>query len=160
MKKYLSIVLVSSLMAPALFAKGNHPMAGCGLAYILFSKDDNSKGIQILAATTNNIYGTQTFAITSGTSGCTESGVVAKSKEVGVFAEVNLENLRLDISKGDGAYGRALALLLGVKAEAAPDMVKLLQSNYTVLFPSADTTYDEFLQNVSKTLAAHPELLS
>ncbi len=44
-------------------------MAGCGLGSILFGETEN-RGGQILAATTNGIYGNGTFAMSSGTSNC------------------------------------------------------------------------------------------
>ena len=75
-------------------ASGNHPMAGCGLGYLLFSNKDNSKVTQILGGTTNGTFGSQTFGITSGTSGCTEDGAVKFAKEAEVFAEVNHEALK------------------------------------------------------------------
>src|SRR5690348_16051396 len=60
MKKLAAISTAALMMSPTLLlAAKNHPMAGCGLGYVLLSHDDNSKGIQILGATTNNT-GTQT----------------------------------------------------------------------------------------------------
>src|SRR5262245_61167540 len=59
---------------------GAYGQAGCGLGSMLFGKD-NSKLMQVLAATTNGIGGNQSFAIPSGTSNCTEAGVVKAERE-------------------------------------------------------------------------------
>jgi len=48
-------------------------MAGCGLGSIAFG-NDQTMFKQVLAATTNGTFGTQTFGITSGTSNCVSGG--------------------------------------------------------------------------------------
>lgn len=147
------------LWATGAQAVGNHPMAGCGLAYFLFAKDSNSKGVQILASTTNNFYGTQSFGITSGTSGCTEDGVVDLSREVEVFAAINLNNLSEEMAKGAGEYVTAFASLLGADEATRPALLRLFQERYEVLFPSEETTALEMLEALRAELARHPELL-
>src|SRR5262245_21507042 len=59
---------------------GGYGMSGCGLGSILFGTDQN-KVMQILAATSNGCFGSQTFGITSGTSNCVSGGVVKAEKE-------------------------------------------------------------------------------
>src|SRR3954469_2639303 len=61
-------------------------MAGCGLGSLIFGPV-NSPGAQILAATTNSTFGSQTFGITSGTSNCVSGGVVALDRQQTAFAE-------------------------------------------------------------------------
>ena len=48
---------------PAATGKSTYGLAGCGLGSMVFG--DQKGMIQILAATTNNTFGTQTFGITS-----------------------------------------------------------------------------------------------
>ncbi len=43
-------------------AAGNHPMAGCGLGYIAFGNQKNSKVYQILSATVNDAVSPRTSA--------------------------------------------------------------------------------------------------
>src|SRR5438105_1036969 len=114
MKKFMAIGLALGLAPAGAMAVGNHPMAGCGLGYLLLSNKDNTKVTQVLGATTNGTFGTQTFGISSGTSGCTEDGAVKFAKETEVYAEVNLPNLRHDMARGDGEYLTAFATLVGV----------------------------------------------
>ncbi|HRY30544.1 MAG TPA: DUF3015 domain-containing protein [Elusimicrobiota bacterium] len=159
MRKLIACALAVALFPTALMAAGNHPMAGCGLAYILFSKDNNSKAIQILASTTNNLYGTQTFGITSGTSGCTENGTVKFGKEAELYAEINLKELTRDMARGEGEYLGTFAGLLGVQDARRAEFFQLTQQKYGSLVPSAETSSTEMLNALSKEMASHPELL-
>jgi Protein of unknown function (DUF3015) len=139
-------------------AVGNHPMAGCGLAYFLYAHRDNAKATQIFGATTNASFGTQTFGISSGTSGCTEDGAVKLAKETEVFAAVNLSNLRQNMAAGEGPYAAAFARLLGATKSQETAMLSFFQIHYPALFPSASTSAQEMLMTLSKELAQHPVL--
>lgn len=154
MKKVMAIAAAIAFSAPtlALAVGGNHPMAGCGLGYVLFGHNDNSRVMQVLAATTNGTSGNQTFGVTSGTSGCTEDGAVKFVKEAEVFAEVNLDTLRREMAIGQGEYVESFAVLLGASHEEIPAMVKLFQSNYTELFPTPETSSAEMLSALSKII--------
>src|SRR5688572_13872671 len=161
MRKLAIFIVAVSFTAPTLFAAGgNHPMAGCGLGYVLFGNSDNSKVMQVLAATTNGTSGNQTFGVTSGTSGCTEDGAVKFVKEAEVFADVNLDTLRREMAVGEGEYVRAFAVLLGAKEANVPQMLTFFHQNYASLFTSSSTSTDKLLVNLQAGLSAHTELLS
>ncbi len=160
MKKWIALSMALAVLPTVAMAKGNHPMAGCGLAYVLFSSKDNSKPIQVLAGTTNNLWGTQTFGITSGTSGCTEDGAVKFVKEAELYAEINLKNLQQEMAAGEGEYLSSFSKLVGVSATQQASFNKLVQEKYSSIFPSANTSSTDMLSNLSQQLSAHPELLS
>ncbi len=159
MKKLLAISLAAGLMPSMVLARGNHPMAGCGLGYLLLSNKDNEKVTQVLGATTNGTFGTQTFGISSGTSGCTEDGAVKMARATEVFADVNLASLRQEMSAGQGEYVNTFASLLGASEANRPQMVRFFQSEYQNLFPAATTSSEDMLKVLSEKLASHPELL-
>jgi Protein of unknown function (DUF3015) len=159
MKKLLAFVAVLALPA-SLFAKGNHPMSGCGLGYALFGHSDNSKMMQVFAATTNGTSGNQTFGITSGTSGCTEDGAVKFVKEAEVFAEVNLDSLRREMAAGQGEYVRTFASLLGASETNVSQLVQLFHDQYASLFPTSATSTAELLSNLQTALSSRQDLLS
>ncbi|HEX9758352.1 MAG TPA: DUF3015 family protein [Nitrospiria bacterium] len=161
MKKLVLLGAMAGILfsVPSVYAVGKHPMAGCGLAYFLFAKDNNSKGIQILAGTTNGFMGTQTFGITSGTSGCTEDGALAFNKEIEVYASINLTNLSEEMAKGEGEYVTAFAYLLGANDETVPVMLRFFQEKYISFFPSEETNSLEMLDALRAELLAHPEFL-
>ena len=158
MRKLLSVVFALAVVAPsAVFAAKNHPMAGCGLGYVLLSHDDNTKGMQIIGATTN-ATGTQTFGITSGTSGCTEDGAVKFAKSAETYAEVNLDSLRQEMAQGQGEYVRTFASLLGANGKNVDTLVEVFQSNYTTLFPTSDTSTADMLASLHTLLYSNQAL--
>jgi len=159
MRKVIALSLAASLLPTFVMARGNHPMAGCGLGYLLLSNKDNEKVTQVLGATTNGTFGTQTFGISSGTSGCTEDGAVKVARATEVFADVNLASLRQEMAAGQGEYVEAFASLLGASEATRPQMVRFFQTEYQSLFPSAETSSGEMLKTLSEKLASHPELL-
>ena len=159
MKKLLMLGLAVGLVPSMVFARGNHPMAGCGLGYLLLSNKDNDKVTQVLGATTNGTFGTQTFGISSGTSGCTEDGAVKVARAMEVYVDVNFESLRQEMASGQGEYVNTLASLLGASETKRPQMVRFFQSEYKSLFPTPGTSSEELLKNLSEKLSTHPELL-
>src|SRR5216684_9197681 len=112
MKKLATLGVLVSLMPSLASARGNHPMAGCGLGYLLLSNKDNEKVTQVVGATTNGTFGSQTFGISSGTSGCTEDGTVKVARATEVYAEVNLDSLRREMAAGQGEFVNTFAKLL------------------------------------------------
>ena len=160
MKKLLVLSLVAAIMPSVGMAAGNHPMGGCGLGYLLLSNKDNEKVTQVLGATTNGTFGSQTFGISSGTSGCTESGAVKLAKAAEVYAEVNLDSLRREMAMGKGEYVETFASLLGATEATKPAMLQLFQTQYASLFASSSTTSADLMSALSTTLGQHPELLS
>jgi len=126
--------------------------AGCGLGSLVF---ENDKGlVQVLAATTNGCFGTQTFGITSGTSNCEDTAGGAASAKA--FIETNREAFAKDVARGQGETIANLSTLAGCSNPAAVGTT--LQKSFTSIFPSgtvADTTVS---QSVVDTLKSHPEL--
>jgi hypothetical protein len=140
------------LLCSAAYADGSgYGTAGCGLGSMLFHND---KGIvQVLAATTNGTFGTQTFGITSGTSNCEDTkGGTASTK---AFIETNREAFSKDAARGRGETIANLTTLAGCSSPNAVGAT--LQQNFSTIFPAsaADTAVS---QNVVNTLKAHPEL--
>lgn len=158
MKKLLAVGVTCLMMSSVVVAKGNHTMSGCGLGYVLFASKDNSRPAQIFAATTNGTSGNQTFGITSGTLGCTENGAIAKNKEAEVFAEINLRQLHQDIAMGQGETLQAFSQIIGVNAAQSATFCSLMKSNFSTL--SATSSSLDFIAQVGKIVASHPELLS
>src|SRR5689334_14540268 len=159
MRKVITIGVLASLLPTLAMARGNHPMAGCGLGYLLLSNKENDKVSQVLGATTNGTFGSQTFGISSGTSGCTEDGAVKVARATEVYVDVNFDSLRREMAAGNGEYVNTLASMLGATETTRPQMVQFFQTEYQSLFPQAGTTSAELLQSLAEKLSAHPELL-
>jgi hypothetical protein len=56
---------------------------------------------QVMMATTNGTFGSQTFGISSGTSGCTNDGVIMKNKHINMTSRA-FESLAQEMAQGRG----------------------------------------------------------
>lgn len=142
------------------FALGNPDNGpGCGLGKLAWSDYGGQKQIapQVFMATTNGTFGSQTFGISSGTSGCTNDGVIMKNKHINL-AEGAFESLKQDIARGEGEHLTSLALLLGVPESGRPAFFAMVQEHYRALVPDDDVTPLELVQAIQRAMTGHPEL--
>ncbi len=130
---------------------GAYGTAGCGLGSMAFGSQPG--GIQIIAATTNSLFGTQTFGITSGTSNC-GPGLLAQGTKS--FVEANREALAKDVARGQGEAIGALTVINRCANSRAVGAA--LQERFGAIFPSADATDDQVTAAILETLQADPAL--
>lgn len=133
----IALILVGVLAADSARADA-YGMAGCGLGSIVFG--DSAGIVQVLAATTNGTFASQTFGITTGTSNCVADGVVMVDREQEAFVEANLPSLRADIAAGGGEHLAAFTTLLGCDDAARPLVYGFAQTAYPTTFPTEDVT--------------------
>jgi hypothetical protein len=138
-------VLFSSTQA---FAEAAYGTAGCGLGSMAFGSQPGM--IQVLAATTNSLFGTQTFGITTGTSNCQLAPGAPAPAKAKVFIEGNREALAKDISRGQGETVKNLASLAG--CADAKEVGAALQKNFKVIFPTATAPSETVVEGVLTTL--------
>ena len=101
----ISVAVVFAFQAGfALAAATGNPDTGpgCGLGKLAWQNYPHQKtiGVQVMEATTNGTFGSGTFGISSGTSGCTNDGQVWASEKANVFAAINFDNLAQDMAQG------------------------------------------------------------
>jgi len=144
--------------AGMVFAANPDTGPGCGLGKLAWSDYKNQKNIapQVMMATTNGTFGSNTFGISFGTSGCTNDGVVMKTSQVDVFASINFENLSQDMAQGRGEHLASLATLLGVPAEQQAEFFAMTQDKYTTLIQSGETTPVAMVKALQDVMAANP----
>lgn len=152
MKRITGVVLVGlcvfGLTGTALADQNN---TGCGLGSIVF-KGQNGLLSQTCAATFNGIYGNQTFGITTGTSNCTKAANFTSNEKLNKFVSDNMDNLAMDISKGDGEYLSTLAVLLDTPVEQRAELYHTLQTNFSLIYTSDTVTHLDVLNNIEKIL--------
>ena len=153
MRKLVGLVVAMTALGIGATASADpYGMAGCGLGSMAFGAKPGM--IQILAATTNGTFGTQTFGITSGTSNCTDTGGGTASAKA--FIQTNREALAKDISRGGGETVTNLATLSGcVDAHAVGST---LQRNFVTIFPAATTSDIAVSDHVVAVLRGDPTL--
>jgi hypothetical protein len=145
----LLLVVASALFASSVWA-ANYGMAGCGLGSIVMGKDGN----QILAATTNGTFWTQTFGITSGTSNCTRDGAVAKAHQALAFAEANYTSLMRQMASGEGEYLAGFVSLAG--CQTSPLVYARAQEWSGAIFREENTPAAEVVLNFRSVMLGDP----
>lgn len=133
---------------------------GCGLGKLAWAEYKNQKNIapQVLMATTNGTFGSQTFGISTGTSGCTNDGVIMAEQKTAVFASLNFENLSQEMAQGQGEHLASLATLLGIPQEQHPAFFAMTQEKYNTLVRSGETAPAALLTALHDAIATHPVL--
>jgi hypothetical protein len=132
---------------------------GCGLGKLAWSDYGAQKQIapQVFMATTNGSFGSQTFGISFGTSGCTNDGVIMKNKRIN-FAAGAFESLKQEIAQGQGEHLSSLASLLGIAPEDQPVFFSMVQDRYTSLVSPDDASPLMVLQAIEEAMGKHPIL--
>jgi hypothetical protein len=120
---------------------------GCGLGSILFENNDGLMS-QTAAATTNGLFGNQTFGISSGTVECDQPAQFYGSQMLHRFVAENMDNLAKDISRGQGESLETLAVLMDVPQQQRGEFSAKLQSNFGRIFTSPRVTEEEVVANI------------
>ncbi len=152
MKRFAAVGILVGLLAGSAQAGDLEHNVGIGLGTMIFQGHDGLVQ-QVLAATTNGIFGNQTFAISSGTLGARQPESLVKNEELRHFVADNLDSLAQDIARGRGETLVAVADLMGVPKAKRAAFDKKLQKNFSTIFPSAEVTHIQVLQNIQKVLA-------
>ena len=133
------IYLLSAVTAGVLALASNanaYDSTGCGLGSMAW-RGQSGIVTQVLAVTTNGMFGTQTFGISTGTSGCDPNGRVTggTGKMLLAFLENNMEQFALDASVG---AGETLTTIAGILNVDEGSLAVKLQNNFGMLFASND----------------------
>ena len=107
---------------------------GCGLGKKLWNGWKGQKQIapQIFMASTN-VTGSYTFAISSGTSGCSHDGRIWNSERASLFIGINYASLTEDMARGGGEHLASLATLMHVPLEYQPEFFAVVQDALSFL---------------------------
>jgi hypothetical protein len=153
MNKKLVLAALITIVPAASMAAGENNVGSCGWGSKLF---DGQRGLipQLGATFTNGISGNQTFGISSGTSGCTQDGLVKSNWKTAMFIDGNKEKLARDMSVGSGEMLDSLAKLIGVRDEHKAAFFLATKENFANIFASENTTADQVAASLKQVLAA------
>lgn len=136
MKKILCAVVACSFVLMANNANAIDSTGGCGLGSMAWR---GQSGIipQSLAITTNGIFGSNTFGVTFGTSGCDPNGRITggTGRMMLAFLEDNMEQFAMDAAAGKGETIETLAGIMNVDSDK---LGKEVQRNFAYIFPNDD----------------------
>ncbi|MCG3768007.1 MAG: hypothetical protein JW394_0103 [Nitrospira sp.] len=132
---------------------------GCGLGKLVWSDYAHQKNIapQVMMATTNGTF-SNTFGISSGTSGCTNDGKIMVEQKTTLFAELNFENLSQEMAQGQGEHLASLATLMGVPDEHQAEFFAMTQERYTSLAKTGEVSPVAMVKAINSAIATHPVL--
>ncbi len=151
-------VLFGAQAGPALAANPDTG-PGCGLGKLAWEDYKGQKEIlpQVLMVTTNGT-GMNTFAISSGTSGCTNDGKILGEHKTTVFASLNFDALTAEMAQGQGEHLASLATLMGVPAERHAAFFAMTQERYTSLVQAGEVSPVAFVKSLNEAIAGYPVL--
>lgn len=131
---------------------------GCGLGKLAWADYKNQKNIapQVMMATTNGTFGSGTFGISSGTSGCTNDGQVMAEQKTNVFANLNFDNLSQEMAQGKGEHLASLATLMGIPAEQHAAFFALTQERYTTMVEAGETSSVALVKALNDAVGKSP----
>jgi hypothetical protein len=158
-KKWLRLgAVLLPLSATGAWAANPDTGPGCGLGKLAWSDYGRQKSIapQVMMATTNGTFGSQTFGISSGTSGCTNDGTIMAEHKASVFAAANYESLSQEMARGGGEHLASLGELMGVPEKNRPEFFALAQTQYASLVESGDSTPAAMIHTLQSGMEAHP----
>jgi len=147
----VALAFAVTLMLPGVsHSAAYNENTGCGLGNQLFKEiGQDSVLFQILAVTTNGIFGNQTFGITSGTLGCKKPTKVVKNEKVEKFVADNMDSLAADMAMGRGESLDTLAELMNVPVEKKAEFYASLQSNFTKIYTSEKVESADIIDNIA-----------
>jgi hypothetical protein len=149
------------LCATSVWAAHPDTGPGCGLGKLAWSEYQHQRSIapQVLMATTNGSFGSQTFGISFGTSGCTNDGTIMAEHKVNVFAAANYDNLSQEMARGGGEHLASLAELMGVPEQSRPEFFALAQTRYADLVASGNTTPAAMIETLQNGMETNPRFI-
>lgn len=157
----MAIALASVGQVGIAMAYGNPDNGpGCGLGKLAWADFKRQKDIapQVLMATTNGTFGSQTFGISFGTSGCTNDGKVWAEYKTEVFVAVTFDNLAEDMARGRGEHLAALATLLGVPTDQQQTFYTLVQDRYRQLIGRGEASPTALIKALDEAMAGQQTL--
>ena len=154
-----SIAVLFGAQAGLAFASNPDTGPGCGLGKLAWAEYKGQKEIapQVLMATTNGI-GMNTFAISFGTSGCTNDGKIMSEHKTTMFASLNFEALSAEMAQGQGEHLASLATLMGIPADRHAEFFAMSQERYTSLVQAGETSPVALVKSLNDAIAGHPVL--
>lgn len=155
----LAVAILFGSQAGLAMAANPDTGPGCGLGKLAWSDYKGQKEIapQVLMVTTNGT-GMNTFAISSGTSGCTNDGKIMGEHKTTVFASLNFDALTAEMAQGQGEHLASLATLMGVPAERQGEFFAMAQERYTSLVQAGETSPVALVKSLNDAVAGHPIL--
>lgn len=147
------------LMVLALAATGSVMAAdsssGCGMGYQIAPKQS------LVSSTTRSLVNatfSNTIAMTLGTSGCAKHSIVKNDSKGIHFAEANMDQLVVEMSRGTGEFVEGFAVVFG--CQDSSNFGRMLQNKYEILLPNSKVSGVELYNNIAGEIKNNATLAS
>lgn len=157
-------MLKRTLLTVALVAGSSQAMAeaaggsGCGWGNMLW---EGKKGtpIHVLAITTNDSTGSNTFGVSSGTNGCSGASVLTYRGKAWMGADVAfMQEFSEDVAKGHGDAMTAVAVNIGIEQQDRQVFAEVMHKNFNAIFTYENITAEEVMLNMANVMKADERL--
>ena len=151
--KNVIVGLLTLLSASVVMAADSS--SGCGMGWEVAPKQSlvSSSVRSIVNATFSS-----TVAMTMGTSGCAKHSIVKNEAQGIHFAEASLNQLSIEMARGNGDYVTGFASVFGCQDSRA--FGSMMQAKYESLLPSEQTSGVERCNNVKSEIKKNATLAS
>ncbi len=150
--KYLVLTMALGICMPQ--SSHAESSTGCGLGWQVTKSMTTSAAST--RATTNGLS-SNTFAMTSGTSGCEKHSIVQNDKMDIHFTEANFEFLAAEAAIGNGEYLSGWARSQGCSDAVGNEFKTEVQKNFMKIFGNGQN-YSQSLLNLKKMIKNNPNL--
>ena len=149
--KHIIIGLLALISATSVFAADSS--SGCGYGWEVAPKQTlvSSSTRSLVNATLSN-----SIAMTLGTSGCAKHSIVKNDSKGIHFAEANLNQLAIEMARGNGEFVAGFSSVFGCQNSRA--FGSMVQANYETVLPSANTSGVELYNNVKAQIKNNASL--
>jgi len=150
--------ILIGLQVSVAFAVNPDNGPGCGLGKLAWADYKSPKNIapQVMMATTNGTFGSQTFGISFGTSGCTNDGKVMAEHRTSLFVASAFDALSEDMARGGGEHLTALATLMAVPVEHHAAFFAMAQQHYVALVQAGEISSVAVVKALQDAMVGHP----
>jgi hypothetical protein len=154
---FRSLLLSAVILAGSATVSLADPDVGCGWGTQMWN---GSKGTpaKVLAATTNGLFGNQTFGISSGTAGCNVGGTVTAQARTSMFAAANIDQLQRDMALGHGESLSTLAHLMSIEDADKAAFYSMTKEHFGDIFPTDSITAGQMLTTIGQLMATDTTL--
>ena len=108
---------------------------------------------------TLNGMGGQTFAMSTGTSGCSDDGRWCAENKATRFAELKADALAQELAQGRGEHLASMATLLGVSQPQHTAFFAMAQERYAALSHAGDLSASAMVQALNEGISADSSLV-
>ena len=163
MKKLLPVLFTFTCLPNVAMTFAAHPDTGpgCGLGKLAWGDYPNQQAIsaQIFMSTTNLTFGTQSFGISSGTSGCTNDGLIAQNEKMNAFATFNFDDIAQEMAQGHGEHLTSLAALMDIPSDQHEIFFAIAQEKYTTLITEGEASPTAVIKSIYRAMGNYPILV-